>query len=205
MVARLLKRSTTYPVCLACFLCVVWRHLLWDPIDTPVWYNWVANQNVGFQSHDNKSKEDGGHFIVWCDTMMISISCYLVYPWQIVITTRKWSLGQGNVFASVCHSFCPWGVDFPACITGHMARGSASMGGSPSRGLCLQDGGGQSWTVPKYRSNSVYTSSYKRHRTVQYEVSIRTIRTHTWSREQLATRHSREHTLSAVGPDAPVE
>ena len=24
-------------------------------------------------------------------------------------------------------------------------------------------------------------------------------------REQLATRHSREHTLSAVGPDAPVE
>ena len=25
------------------------------------------------------------------------------------------------------------------------------------------------WTVPKYRSNSVYTSSYKRHRTVQYE------------------------------------
>ena len=27
------------------------------------------------------------------------------------------------------------------------------------------------WTVPKYRSNSVYTSSYKRHRTVQYEVS----------------------------------
>ena len=24
------------------------------------------------------------------------------------------------------------------------------------------------WTVPKYRSNSVYTSSYKRHRTVQY-------------------------------------
>ena len=27
------------------------------------------------------------------------------------------------------------------------------------------------WTVPKYRSNSVYTSSYKRHRTVQYEGS----------------------------------
>ena len=25
------------------------------------------------------------------------------------------------------------------------------------------------WTVPKYRSNSVYTSSYKRHHTVQYE------------------------------------
>ena len=25
------------------------------------------------------------------------------------------------------------------------------------------------WTVPKYRSNSVYTSSYKRHCTAQYE------------------------------------
>ena len=25
------------------------------------------------------------------------------------------------------------------------------------------------WTVPKYRSNSVYTSNYKRHHTVQYE------------------------------------
>ena len=58
--------------------------------------------------------------------------------------------------------------------------------------------------VPKYRSNSVYTSSYKRHRTVQYEVrqSDGWTDSHT---EQLATRHSREHTLSAVGPDAPVE
>ena len=27
------------------------------------------------------------------------------------------------------------------------------------------------WMVPKYRSNSVYTSSYKRHHTVQYEDS----------------------------------
>ena len=35
------------------------------------------------------------------------------------------------------------------------------------------------WTVPKYRSNSVYTNSYKRHHTVQYEsrqsVSQRTV------------------------------
>ena len=53
------------------------------------------------------------------------------------------------------------------------------------------------WTVPKYRSNSVYTSSYKRHRTVQYESSVEF--------GQLATRHSREHTLSIVSPDAQVE
>ena len=31
----------------------------------------------------------------------------------------------------------------------------------------------EDWTVPKYRSNSVYTSSYKRHRTVQYDSSRR--------------------------------
>ena len=57
------------------------------------------------------------------------------------------------------------------------------------------------WTVPKYRSNSVYTSSYKRHRTVQYEQVVES----SIGAEQLATSHSREHTLSAVGPDAHVE
>ena len=39
-------------------------------------------------------------------------------------TARKRSLGQGNIFTSVC----PGGgeFDFPACITGHIQRGSAS-------------------------------------------------------------------------------
>ena len=60
------------------------------------------------------------------------------------------------------------------------------------------------WTVPKYRSNSVYTSSYKRHRTVQYE-DTESVEQQQLSSQQLATRHSREHTLSAVGPDMPVE
>ena len=53
--------------------------------------------------------------------------------------------------------------------------------------------------VPKYRSNSVYTSSYKRHRTVQYEGSVQL------SSVQFSSGRSREHTLSAVGPDAQVE
>ena len=57
----------------------------------------------------------------------------------------------------------------------------------------------EDWTVPKYRSNSVYTSSYKRHRTVQYEREAGV------SRAQFLVGHSREHTLSAVGPDAHVE
>ena len=41
------------------------------------------------------------------------------------ITARKRSLGEGNIFTSVCHSFCLGGVGFRACITGHMTRGSA--------------------------------------------------------------------------------
>ena len=36
-----------------------------------------------------------------------------------MVTTRKRSLGQGNVFTRVCHSVAR-GVGFPACITGHM-------------------------------------------------------------------------------------
>ena len=32
------------------------------------------------------------------------------------------------------------------------------------------------WTVPKYRSNSVYTSSYKRHHTVQYRADSQSVR-----------------------------
>ena len=42
-----------------------------------------------------------------------------------LITARKRRLGQANIFTSVCHSFCLGGVGFPACITGHMTRGSA--------------------------------------------------------------------------------
>ena len=47
------------------------------------------------------------------------------------------SLGQDNIFTSVCHSFCPLGgrgrvASFPACITGHMTRGGLHPGGSAS-------------------------------------------------------------------------
>ena len=45
----------------------------------------------------------------------------------------------------------------------------------------------------------------KRHRTVQYEDTQDSgLRTQSLT-TQLVTRHSREHTLSAVGPDAQVE
>ena len=35
--------------------------------------------------------------------------------WVRLITARKRSLGQGNIFRSVCQEFCPWGVCLRAC------------------------------------------------------------------------------------------
>ena len=50
---------------------------------------------------------------------------------------------EGNVFRSVCQSFCPQvGIDFPACITGHTTRGVCIKGGFASgQGLHLGKAG----------------------------------------------------------------
>ena len=58
-------------------------------------------------------------------------------PHPLLITARKRSLGQGNIFTGVC-LFKGGGIGFPACITGHMTGGSASIGGFTSRGVCVQ-------------------------------------------------------------------
>ena len=52
-----------------------------------------------------------------------------------LITARKRSLGQGNVFTPVCDSVHR-GVSVPACTTGHMTGGQGGLcsGGSLSRG-----------------------------------------------------------------------
>ena len=55
-----------------------------------------------------------------------------------LITAHKLSLGQGNVCHSVHGS---WGGvhGIPACISGHMTTdGLPPVGGSASRGVCLQ-------------------------------------------------------------------
>ena len=52
------------------FLCVEW--------DTPPRPNWLANQNVRFQSHDNKKQEDGGHFFVYLSIKMGMLHMYLM-------------------------------------------------------------------------------------------------------------------------------
>ena len=45
-----------------------------------------------------------------------------------IFTARKWSLGQGNIFTSVCQEFCPWGK-VSACQ--NLVQG----------GVCLWSGG----------------------------------------------------------------
>ena len=72
------------------------------------------------------------------------------------ITARKRSLGEGNIFTSVCHSFCPQeeelAYQYASQVTGpgvSASRGSASReglppggfasGGSASKGDCLWD------------------------------------------------------------------
>ena len=74
------------------------------------------------------------------------------------ITTRKQSLGQGNIFTSMSFFLSTGeGVGFLACITGHMTRGSSSRGsasgGSPqgvcSRRVCIQGVCIQGWSVSR--------------------------------------------------------
>ena len=57
-----------------------------------------------------------------------------------IVTTRKRSLGQGNVFTGICHSFCPQGGLHPG--GGLHLRGCAS-GGLHPEGVCLQWGLGR--------------------------------------------------------------
>ena len=58
----------------------------------------------------------------------------------IMITARKRSLGQGNIFTSVCHSFCPGG--WWACVEEGCAwRGHVWQGGMYGKGACVAGGG----------------------------------------------------------------
>ena len=66
-----------------------------------------------------------------CHKKLFSLLC-LFNAFSHIITARKRSLGQGNVFTGACHSFCPWrgGV----CIWG---REVCIQEGFASRGVCI--------------------------------------------------------------------
>ena len=93
---------------------------------------------------------------------------------KLVITARKRSLGQGNIFTSVCHSFCPGGGCLHpggsasqrglhpegSAFRGRLhpgestSRGSTSRAGSSSREVCIQGGSpsrGGGWLAPSHR------------------------------------------------------
>ena len=54
---------------------------------------------------------------------------FLKIIFTTIFTTRKRSLGQGNIFTSVCQEFCSQGG-------GAWSQGGASSGGAWSRGVC---------------------------------------------------------------------
>ena len=48
-----------------------------------------------------------------------TLACTVLLDTNLDFTARKGSLGQGNIFRSVCQEFCSWGQGGnPACIAG---------------------------------------------------------------------------------------
>ena len=76
---------------------------------------------------------------------------YICGDW-FIFTARKWSLGQGNIFAPICHSVHRGG----ACFRGRSGPGGGLLpGGSDIRGALLLEGsgprGGAWWRPPLRR------------------------------------------------------
>ena len=68
---------------------------------------------------------------------------------RYVFTNDKRSLGQGNVFTGVCHSFCPQGEGGWLPIMHHRSHpgclpaGGLNLGGLPPvarEGVCIEEG-----------------------------------------------------------------
>ena len=68
-------------------------------------------------------------------------------PISFIFTARKRSLGQDNIFTSVCQEFCPRGGVCSA--GGAWSWGGLSAPGVPGpRGVCSQDGSAPRGGVP---------------------------------------------------------
>ena len=57
-------------------------------------------------------------WIYLCNECLVICSCSRLNNYEI-ITVRKRSLGQGNIFAPVCHSVHRWGEGMPQCMLGY--------------------------------------------------------------------------------------
>ena len=52
------------------------------------------------------------------DSLKLKKPTDMIISWDI-FTARKRSLGQGNIFRSVCQEFCPQGEGLPQCMLGY--------------------------------------------------------------------------------------
>ena len=81
--------------------------------------------------------------VLWFSyTEMSQRKCY--FQILSIVTARKRSLGQGNVFTGLCHSFCPWGGGggwLPSIHHRSHDQGGLHLGGLPPWGICIQEGG----------------------------------------------------------------
>ena len=92
----------------------------WASVSTDVWYvftlTWSFRVTFNFKS------------------LLFDLS-----KWSSVIYLLP-TAREGNVFRSVCQSFCSQGGGFPACITGHMTGGIHPGEICIQEGVCIQGG-----------------------------------------------------------------
>ena len=62
-----------------------------------------------------------------------TLACTVLLDTNLDFTARKRSLGQGNIFRSVCQEFCSWGGGIPACLAGLKGEVEGSGLGGVSR------------------------------------------------------------------------
>ena len=114
---------------------------------------WVHSEtNLMFTLSSEKWPKEKFAFVFACTQCKWTLRIYVYLYWTFIITARQQSLGQGNIFRSVCQEFCPQGgcmVAGGACV---VARGMCGCWGAwMVAGGCawLQEGmrgcGGHAW------------------------------------------------------------
>ena len=85
------------------------------------------------------------HLAAWRTITVVAVVIVIICAVVFVFTARKRSLGQGNIFRSVCQEFCPrgGGGGIPACLAGFQAHiQGGCLGGSGGGGLLVHSQGG---------------------------------------------------------------
>ena len=86
--------------------------------------------------HERQRLENGINTGLWCCSHNSSVA----HQWGPFISARKRSLGQGNIFRSVCQEFCPRGGG--SAWGGACSSGGVLWDGMPGQGGAWSGGGG---------------------------------------------------------------